>query len=108
KLGVTRVLTSGQEPSVDYGADVVKQMAEYAAGRIEILPGAGLTIKNAGRFVEKTGVTQVHVALTKTMSDTSTLGNAAIYYGGALYPPEDRFNMADADKIKEFIGALRG
>ena len=40
KLGITRVLTSGQEPDVSLGTDTVRDMIAYAAGRIEILPGA--------------------------------------------------------------------
>ncbi|MEG2054638.1 MAG: copper homeostasis protein CutC, partial [Oscillospiraceae bacterium] len=43
RIGVKRVLTSGQNPSVYFGAATVKAMREYANGRIEILPGAGFT-----------------------------------------------------------------
>ena len=42
QLGVDRVLTSGQMPSAPLGLDVIADMVEYAAGRIEILPGAGI------------------------------------------------------------------
>ena len=42
ELGVARVLTSGQQASVPLGADTIRQMGEYAAGRIEILPGGGV------------------------------------------------------------------
>ena len=105
-LGVTRILTSGQEPSVHYGVETVRRMAEYAAGRIEILPGAGIRVSNVNEIIEKTGVTQVHAALSRTVSDKSTSGNQAIYYGGALYPPEDRFNMADCDKIQSLIAEI--
>ena len=41
-LGVARVLTSGQQASVPLGADTIRQMVEYAAGRMEILPGGGV------------------------------------------------------------------
>ena len=41
ELGITRVLTSGQEPDVAYGTQTVREMIDYAAGRIQILPGAG-------------------------------------------------------------------
>ena len=41
ELGVTRVLTSGQEPDVSQGTATVREMIRYAAGRIQILPGAG-------------------------------------------------------------------
>lgn len=103
ELGVTRVLTSGQEPSVHYGADTVRQMVEYAAGRIQILPGAGIRLNNVNEIIEKTGCNQIHIALTKTCDDRSTTGNPEIFYGGALYPPEDRFAMADSAQIDRLV-----
>lgn len=108
KLGVTRILSSGQEPSVHYGMATIKEMIEYAAGRIEILPGAGIRLSNANEIIEKTGCTQVHVLLTKPCADSSTTGNPDIYFGGALYPPEDRFAMADSGQIQTLVHTING
>ena len=102
-LKISRVLTSGQEPSVQYGADTVREMLEYAAGRIEILPGGGIRINNAQDIIKKTNCTQIHAALHKNCTDLSANGNPDIFFGGALYPPEDRYSMADQDKIKELM-----
>jgi copper homeostasis protein len=33
--------------------------------------------------------------------DTSTSNNRSIFYGGALYPPEDSFEVIDSDYISE-------
>lgn len=103
KLGVTRVLTSGQEPSVHYGAQTVRQMIEYAAGRIEVLPGAGIRLNNVEEIVQKTGCTQMHIAMPKACYDKSAMGNPEIFFGGALYPPEDRFAMADKGQIESLL-----
>ena len=54
-LGITRVLTSGQEPDVSLGTATVREMILYAAGRIEILPGAGITARNMDRVIAETG-----------------------------------------------------
>ena len=40
-LGVTRILTSGQEPNVFFATDTIREIIEYADRQIEILPGAG-------------------------------------------------------------------
>ena len=98
-LKVTRVLTSGQCFDVSYAANVIKEMIEYSRGRIEILPGAGLNRLNVESFIEKCGCTQVHMAAHRTMTDSSTLNNRSIFYGGCLYPPEDRFNITDGAYI---------
>ena len=102
-LGITRVLTSGQESNVFFGIETVKEMITYADGRIEILPGAGITLKNIDRIVSETGCDQVHVAHYKPYSDSSVNNNREIFYGGALYPPEDRFNMVDRDYISAIV-----
>lgn len=105
-LKITRVLTSGQEPDVFYGADTVREMIEYAAGRIQILPGAGITLRNMDRIIAQTRCDQIHLAAHKSLNDTSVSGNRSIYYGSCLYPPEDRFNMIDCDYIGKVARGL--
>ncbi len=98
-LGITRVLTSGQEPLAPLGTETIRQMIEYSAGRIEILPGAGIDLKTMNRVITETNCDQIHLAAHKTMTDKSTANNNSIFYGGALYPPEDRFNIIDCGYI---------
>ncbi len=58
--GVKRVLTSGQAPSALSGATVLQKLVTQADGRIEILPGAGITPDKVTKLVVQTGCTQVH------------------------------------------------
>ena len=105
-LHITRVLTSGQEPDVFYGTDTIKEMIDYAAGRIEILPGAGITQKNVRRVIDATGATQIHIAAHRQLKDTSVSNNRSIFYGGCLYPQEDLFSMTDRETIHSIITGL--
>ena len=107
-LGVTRVLTSGQEPDAPQGADTIREMIQYAAGRIEILPGGGIKAKNVERVVAQTGCGQVHLSGHRQMADRSATNNRAIHYGGCLYPPEDQFRMVDGGYISALVSQLRG
>lgn len=106
-LGVTRVLTSGQEPSVYYGIETVRSMEQYAAGRIQIMPGAGVTAKNAQEIAERTGCGQIHIARHKVFRDASIAHNPEIFYGGALYPPEDQYSIIDGDYIRSVCESVR-
>ncbi len=99
KLKITRILTSGQNPSAYFGRDTIRNMIEYAAGRIEILPGAGINSENVCEFIKDTGCDQIHLAYHKPCFDNSTQLNPAIYFGGMLYPPEDRYYMIDKDGV---------
>lgn len=103
RLGVTRVLTSGQAPDVFFALETIAEMIRFAGNAIEILPGAGITLENVERVVNITGCSQVHVARHKAVMDPSTTNNRSIYFGGALYPPEDRFDMTDGP----YIAAVR-
>lgn len=104
RLGVTRVLTSGQEANVFFALETIAEMIKFAGDAIEILPGAGITLNNVERVVEVTGCNQVHLAHHKTVMDTSTNNNRDIFYGGALYPPEDRYDVTDG----AYVAAIRG
>ena len=106
RLGVTRVLTSGQQSDVFFALDTIHEMIRFAGNAIEILPGAGITRENAARVVRETGCSQVHLARHRAMPDTSVQNNRSIYYGGALYPPEDRYDVTDADYVRDVRGVL--
>lgn len=105
-LGVTRILTSGQEYDVSLATDTVREMIRYAGERIEVMPGAGITLKNVERVIRETGCSQIHLAAHKTAYDSSTLNNRQIYYGGCLYPPEDRYSITDGNVIAGIISHL--
>lgn len=109
ELGITRVLTSGQAPTVAEGVALIRRMIAHAAGRIEIQPGGGIDPMNAAWCREQTGATMIHAALHRTVYDRSAMGNPAIYFGGAVYPPEDRYALLDAEGIaamRRSIGAV--
>lgn len=103
RLGVKRVLTSGQAPDVFFALDTIKEMIAFAGSAIQILPGAGITLRNAAKVVEYTGTSQIHLARHKTVADTSTQHNTDIYFGGALYPPETSYEVSD----RAYFAAVR-
>lgn len=98
-IKITRVLTSGQAPSVSDATDTIKEMISYARDRIQILPGAGITPRNVKRIIRDTGTNQIHVAIHRNLSDHSTCNNREIYYGGCLYPAEDSFRIIDGNAV---------
>ena len=49
---------------------------------------------------------QIHLAAHRSVADTSVLNNRSIFYGGCLYPPEDRYNMIDKEYISGIVTGL--
>ena len=105
-LGFTRVLTSGQAPSVLFGEQRLREMIDYAQGRIQILPGGGIRPTNIAQVVQTIGCTQVHASANRRCTDTSCLGNPEIHFGGALYPAEDQYSMTDPGKVQGLLSGL--
>lgn len=81
ELGVTRVLTSGQQPRAIAGADLIRRLVEDARGRIEILPGGGIRAHNVHELLMRTGCTQVHLAAFAKRQDSSTAARPQIKFG---------------------------
>jgi copper homeostasis protein len=77
-LGVTRILTSGQQPAAPAGAPLIRQLIVRAAGRIEILPGSGVTPENAPALLAVTGATQLHGTFSTADESTANFVHTAI------------------------------
>lgn len=102
-LGVTRILTSGQQPSAWEGAALIRKLVVQAAGRVEILPGSGVRSSHVAELVRRTGVAQVHASASRTQMDTSTRARPDLDFGGA--PAESGQGHRTVDPVK--IAALR-
>ncbi|MBQ9294201.1 MAG: copper homeostasis protein CutC [Bacteroidaceae bacterium] len=64
-LGYHRLLTSGQAPSAEQGIPLIKKLVEQAAGRLIIMPGAGVNAGNACRILCETGANEIHGSLRR-------------------------------------------
>jgi copper homeostasis protein len=81
-LGVTRVLTSGGRPAAPAGADVIADLVRESAGRIEVLPGGGVTHANVAELVVRTGATQVHGSFSSPADEPGAATELAVAIAG--------------------------
>ena len=75
-LGCNRLLTSGQASSAEQGIPLLKQLVEQSAGRIIIMPGAGVNKDNARRILSETGAHEIHGSLRRDGHTDSELVRA--------------------------------
>jgi copper homeostasis protein len=106
ELGFTRVLTSGQQRSVPEGIELIKKLIAKAGDKIEILPGGGIRLHNVRTIIEQTAVKQVHLSAFSHRLDKSTHHRPHITFGGALHPPEDRYDLIDSSVIQSIADEL--
>jgi copper homeostasis protein len=105
-LGFRRILTTGRRALIEDGAETVRRTIVQARGRIEILPG-GMVPRNVARLIKEIGCEQIHIASFVRRNDPSARGNAEIYFGAALYPPEDSYDVTDRGFVQSVHEASR-
>ncbi|MFH2000378.1 MAG: copper homeostasis protein CutC [Planctomycetota bacterium] len=106
RLGVERILTSGQERTVMEGLDLIAELNEAAKGRIIIMPGCGITERNIAKVLKATGASEVHVAAWASLESAMKFRNAHCFMGGELRPPEFSLMTTDSLRIRSFIEAM--
>ena len=107
ELGVDRILTSGQEPSVFEGTDLIRRLIERAAGRIIIMPGCGITLKNVERVLAETGANEIHVAAPAPQPSLMTYRNEEVFMGTALRSEEYMRFVTPAEAVRQFRSKAR-
>jgi len=63
QLGLERILTSGQQPTVNEGIELIAQLNKAADHRIIIMPGSGVRSENIKMLADKTGCIEFHSSL---------------------------------------------
>ncbi|MEQ8697033.1 copper homeostasis protein CutC [Bauldia litoralis] len=104
-LGVDRVLTSGLAPTAFEGAETIAELVKAAGDRIIVMPGGGITERNAARVVSITGAREFHFAALKPVPSGMRYRSPDMYMGGELRPPEyDRLDT-QLQSVATIIGA---
>lgn len=102
EIGCERILTSGQQPSVIEGVELVAELNKVANERIIIMPGSGVRKENIKMLATKTSCVEFHSSLrgkTKSSMDfkhPSFVGSEESYMN----------NFIDLSEVKSLKTAL--
>jgi copper homeostasis protein len=105
-LGITRVLTSGQQPTAIRGADLIRRLIERANRKIEILPGGGLDEHNVADFLDRTGCEQVHLGLSTHRSDPTLAADAAVQLVALEHSSQGLYRTLHPERLRSLVQAL--
>lgn len=105
QLGFHRVLTSGGKPSAIDGAETIRQCITWADGKIEVLPGGGVTPDNVAELVRATGCNQVHASL-RSLCDDGSIDRACDIEFNATPTQGSSYKAADAMRIEQMMQTL--
>jgi copper homeostasis protein len=106
ELGVDRILTSGQARSVPEGLDLIAELVRYSAGRVSIMPGAGIRKENVREVIRRTQVTEVHFAAVAPSDSPMEHRNTRPLMGSDRVPGEYERLVTDPEKVRSVVRAV--
>ncbi|HJQ21828.1 MAG TPA: copper homeostasis protein CutC [Gemmatimonadaceae bacterium] len=107
ELGVKRVLTSGGAGTALEGVAGIATLVKRAAGRIEVMAGGGVREEHVQELVHRTGVREVHVRGTRTLS-AGAAPNDRVRLRKPLPTDESTWEETDESRIREFVRLANG
>lgn len=105
RTGAVRILTSGQQPSADLGANLFRTLAKQAAGQIEIMAGAGVNAQNAQMLAE-TGIDALHLSGQQTTHSPMQFRSPTVRMASAVQGEYDRLGTSE-EKVRGVVCASR-
>ena len=95
ETGASRILTSGQFSDAFKGKLLLKELVEKAAGRISIMPGAGVNSQNILELLKITRAREFHLSGKGNIKSKMTFKNPNFDFS------ENDFSETDLKKIKK-------
>ena len=107
ELGVERVLTSGQEATALDGLPLIAELVRRAAGRIVVMPGAGITARNIDRIVGGSGASEFHFAALRDVDGGMVFRRDHVFMGGELRAPEFSRGVTSLDVLRSVLAKVQ-
>jgi copper homeostasis protein len=100
-LGCERVLTSGGQASAMEGAALIRALVAQAAGRVSVMPGAGVNAGNLAALAAATGAREFHASAKRQLPSGMRHRPARLaeMQGGEL--------RSDVEQVRALVQALR-
>ena len=107
RLGVDRVLTSGQRATAWEGRELIGAMVLHAGGRIVVMAGGGVDESNAADVISETGVQEIHVRATSQHREAMRFHDHAVSFRRALPENEEIRSVTDPERINAIRRATK-
>lgn len=100
-LGFSRILTSGQRNTAEQGQQLIQALITKAAGRIDIMPGAGVEAANIATILKHTKARSIH------SSAKVTLPSQMLFCSADLSGMNEATFQTDAARVAELVAQLQ-
>lgn len=100
-LGCERVLTSGGQSSAIEGARLIRELTTRSAGRLSVMPGAGVQAGNIAALAAATGASEFHASAKRQ------LPSGMRYHPPALADMQAGEWRSDVEQVRALVTALQ-
>ncbi|MCA9955553.1 MAG: copper homeostasis protein CutC, partial [Anaerolineales bacterium] len=109
KLGIDRLLTSGQAGTAVQGQALIRQLQQQAGERLIVLAGGGVTTQNASALLKATGVQELHAgsSCTEWVPSRMTFQNQNLVMGNDPGASEYAIQQVTARRVRELLTAIK-
>ena len=97
------LLTSGQKNKASDGVELIAQLVEQAAGRIQIMPGSGVNADNLQWLKKRTAATTFHMSAQSLVNSQMSYRNEDVRMGALPQIPEYQHAVSDVEKIRLIV-----
>jgi len=101
ELGCERILTSGGESSALKGIPMLTALINQSAGRISIMPGAGINLNNIEEIIQNTGAKEFHGSARTAVSSGMQFRNSRLNMGAEV--DEFSYYLTDSHVVQNLI-----
>jgi copper homeostasis protein len=99
ELGVTRVLTSGQQPTAIAGAALIRTIRERMNGLLEVMPGGGICAEHVCDLLRRTRCSQIHIGAARSVIDSSTNRSKSMNLGASSFVMDGRYRAVQESLV---------
>lgn len=104
ELGFVRVLTSGGANNAFDGMETIAKLVKQCAGRIEIMPGAGINPSNIAAIATKTSARNFHSSARINVKSKMDFLNSDAKMGSI--EDEYQYQQTSAELVKQMVDQL--
>jgi len=106
EMGCERILSSGGKITAAEGAEKLAALIKQAAGRISIMPGAGIRENNVAEIISTTGAIEFHSTAKSVVKSSMQYKNQEVSMGAVT--DDDFYELTDAEIVKSLIDKANG
>lgn len=106
-LGCDRLLTSGQAQTAEAGIPLLRELVRRSEGRLSVMPGSGVSAKNARRILAETGASELHASARRVFHSAMAYRRPGVNMG---VPGMDEFarKATDEDEVRALLQCMNG